>query len=66
MHYYLVSSKLVLDKKILEIPTYEAKKKQLNVVLPFNSTYLNLVEAEVKKMDQQQEQLQVGKVKVHG
>ena len=42
------------------------KKKQLNVVLPFNSTYLNLVEAEVKKMDQQQEQLQVGKVKVHG
>ena len=27
MHYYLVSSKLVLDKTILEIPTYEAKKK---------------------------------------
>ena len=43
-----------------------SKKKQINVVLPVNSTYLNLVEAEVKKMDQQQEQLQVGKVKVHG
>ena len=43
MHYYLVSSKLVLDKTILEIPTYEAKKKQINVVLPVNSTYLNLV-----------------------
>ena len=66
MHYYLVSSKLVLDKTILEIPTYEAKKKQINVVLPVSSTYLNLVEVEVKKMDQQQEQLQVGKVKVHG
>ena len=42
------------------------KKKQINVVLPVNSPYLNLVEAEVKKMDQQQEQLQVGKVKVGG
>ena len=30
MHYYLVSSKLVLDKTILEIPTYEAKKKKID------------------------------------